>query len=97
MLKRLIALPLLGLASCGDPVPVVLTPPPALLSCADEPVPPSLPTQDWSAPLAIIMEVQLKRDNLTFDYILEQRTTAGDCRSKVDGVREWTEEVNRGQ
>lgn len=96
-MKPLIAVALLGLAACGQPKPVVLQPPPALLSCKDEPTPPTLPEQDWTAAIEIIKEVQLIRDELTLDYILKQRSAWGDCRSKVDGVRAWSAEVNRGQ
>lgn len=86
-MNRLIALPLIALAACDQPTPVVLTPPPALLSCANEPTPPNLPTP----------ERQRERDEMTLAYILALRSAWGDCRSKVDGVRSWTEEVNRGQ
>lgn len=85
-MKHLFATPLLALAACGQPVPVVLTPPPALLSCADEPPPPDLPTP----------ERQRERDELTLAYILALRSAWGDCAAKVNGVRTWTEEVNRG-
>lgn len=83
-MKHLIVLPLLALAACGQPTPVVLTPPPALLSCADEPTPPNLPTP----------ERQRERDEMTLAYILALRSAWGDCRSKVDGVREWSERVS---
>jgi hypothetical protein len=68
------------LTGCGQKVPVkVVKPPVELLSCSDEPVPPSLP-DDADA-----------RDALMLDYVLSLRAAWGDCSSKVAGVRAWSE------
>jgi len=56
-----------------------MLPPANLLTCADEPDAPDLPGRD----------MQTQRDAMTFDYILAMRSAWGDCRAKVDGIREW--------
>lgn len=84
-MKRTVALcSIVALAGCGQPEPVVLTPPPALLTCADEPPVPELPSPEY----------QKERDVLTLAYVLALRSAWGDCRSKVDGVRAWVDEVS---
>jgi hypothetical protein len=59
----------------------IVKPPAALTSCADEPVSPDLPGRDQQA----------ERDRLTLAYILGLRSAWGDCRSKVDGLRAWSD------
>lgn len=38
--------------------------------------------------------MQDERDRLTLAYILELITAGGDCRSRVDGVRAWSEALD---
>lgn len=72
----------LALTGCERKVLAVATKPPAnLLSCAGEPVPPSLPGRDQ----------QDARDALMLDYALALRSAWGDCASKISGVRRWAD------
>lgn len=84
----------LVLASCAQPEPVIITPPAALLKCADEPTAPNLEPQDWTAPVETIRTVQLRRDRAMLDAYLALRSAWGDCRSKVDGTRAWVAAVS---
>ena len=69
----------LALAQCGQPSPLVLTPPADLLTCEDAPaVPASLPPQGT-----------VERDAATVALWLAEREAGADCRSKVIGVAEW--------
>ena len=77
-----------ALTACGEPTPIVLTPPASLLSCADEPQAPDLPERDGTN------ETQIARDTLTLDYLLGLRSAWGDCKSKVEGVKAWSDEVS---
>lgn len=87
-------LPAIALASCGQPTPVAITPPASLLTCADEPAPPALEPQDWTAPVETIRAVQLRRDRMMLDAYLALRSAYGDCRAKVDGTRAWSETLD---
>lgn len=78
----------MGLTACGEPVPVVLTPPPHLLECADEPPPPELPERDGTK------ETQDRRDTLMLDGYLRLRSAYGDCKADVKGVKVWADEVS---
>lgn len=71
----------LACAACGPQRPVLVLPPVDLTRCADEPIAPDLPGRD----------AQDARDRLTLDYLLAMRSAWGDCRAKVDGLREWRE------
>lgn len=91
MRARLLLIPTilsaLALTGCGQERPAIAKPPADLLTCADEPVAPSLPGRDEQA----------RRDALTLDYVLALRSAWGDCSSKVAGVRAWADalDVNR--
>lgn len=71
----------LVLTGCGQERPAIAKPPVALLTCADEPAPPSLPGRDEQA----------RRDALMLDYVLAFRTAWGDCHAKVAGVKAWAD------
>lgn len=84
--RAALILSVLVLTACGPkPAPRVITLPPDLTTCADEPPAPALPGQDQQA----------ERDRLTLDYILGLRSAWGDCRAKVDGVKVWNERAAR--
>lgn len=73
------------LAACNQPVPMVLTPPPALLTCKPAPaVPAELPAQGT-----------IERERATVNLWLAEREAGADCRASLAGVRKWTEEANR--
>lgn len=67
--------------ACGTDRIQIVKPPVALTECADEPAAPDLPGR----------EQQAERDRLTLDYILAFRSAWGDCRSKVDGIKAWSD------
>jgi hypothetical protein len=69
------------LTACEPKRIEIVKPPVHLTECADEPVAPALPGR----------EQQAERDRLTLEYILGLRSAWGDCRSKVDGLRAWSE------
>jgi hypothetical protein len=69
------------LTACEPKQIEVVKPPVALTTCADEPQAPLLPNRDQQA----------ERDRLTLDYILGLRSAYGDCKSKVAGVKAWSE------
>lgn len=71
------------LASCGEPEPIVLTPPAELLRCADAPAVPELPPPG------------IERDKATLALWLAEREAGADCRSKVRGTAAWVGEVGR--
>lgn len=74
-----------ALAACGQPKPLILTPPASLLSCAPAPeVPATLPAQ--STP---------ERDQATVALWLAEREAGADCRSKVSGVAAWVAEAGK--
>lgn len=77
-----------ALTACGQPEPLVLTPPPALLTCTEEPAPPSLPERDGS------MANQLERDRIMLDGYLKLRSAYGSCKAAVVGVAAWVDEVS---
>jgi len=62
-------------------------PPADLLTCADEPQAPSIPSRDGTD------ATQFERDRMTLAYILGLRSAWGDCAAKVAGVRAWAGEV----
>lgn len=74
--------------ACGKPVPVVehIPIPPDLLTCADAPRAPNLPP-------AVDKAAQLARDKMTLDFILALRSAHGDCKSKVQAIREYDERL----
>jgi predicted small lipoprotein YifL len=74
----------LALTGCGQERPALAKPPADLLTCADEPVAPSLPGR----------EEQARRDAMTLDYVLALRSAWGDCFAKVAGVRAWADALN---
>jgi hypothetical protein len=71
----------MGLGACEPKRIEIVKPPIALTTCADEPQAPDLPTR----------EQQAERDRLTLDYILGLRSAWGDCKSKVAGIKAWSE------
>lgn len=71
------------LTACDPKRIETIKPPVALTTCADEPLAPDLPGR----------EQQEERDRLTLDYLLGLRSAWGDCRSKVDGIRAWSESL----
>lgn len=74
-----------ALASCGQPEPIVITPPPALLTCKPAPaVPQTLPPQGT-----------LEREQATVGLWLAEREAGADCRAAVAGVKAWADEVTR--
>lgn len=80
-MKRLALLPLIALAACGQPRPVIVAPPAELATCALMPPAPDLPVQT--------PETQRERDLMTLNYILALRTAYADCASKVAGLAAW--------
>lgn len=83
MIRRVI---IVGMASailtaCGQERPAIQKPPIDLLTCADEPDAPNLPDRSQQA----------VRDTMVFDYILAMRTSWGDCKSKVSGIKAWVD------
>ncbi len=81
-LLGLVAIPFaMGLTACEPKRIEAIKPPANLLTCADEPVAPDLPPQ----------EQQAERDRLTLEYLLGLRSGWGDCRSRVDGLRAWSD------
>lgn len=83
MLKPLALLAPLTLAACGQPDPIVLTPPPALLTCQPAPAVPELPPPG------------IERDKVTLALWLAEREAGADCRAKVRGTAAWVAEVGR--
>jgi hypothetical protein len=77
----ILSLPLL--TACGPERIEIVKPPVHLTECADEPQAPSLPGR----------EQQVERDRLTLDYILGLRSAWGDCRSKVEGLKAWSDSL----
>ena len=73
----------LALTACEPKRIEVVRPPVALTECADEPGAPALPGR----------EQQVERDRLTLDYILGLRSAYGDCKSKVAGVKAWSDSL----
>lgn len=84
-MKTIALLPLIALAACQQPRPVVVLPPAELATCAAMPDAPSLPVQS--------PETQRERDELVLAYILELRTAWADCAAKVAGLAAWRESV----
>ena len=83
-----------ALTGCGNDR-VRLAPAPAELTvCADEPVAPDLPAQDWSS-IEAAKAVQAVRDSAAFAYILAMRAAWGDCRADVAGVKAWNDRVGK--
>lgn len=75
----------LVLAACGQPTPLILTPPPALLTCKPAPaIPTELPAQGTA-----------ERDAATVALWLAEREAGADCRSQLSGVKRWVSEVER--
>ena len=76
---------MLALAGCGQPAPMILTPPPALLTCKPAPaVPAELPPQGT-----------VERDRATVNLWLAEKEAGADCRSQLSGVRAWVAEVGK--
>lgn len=78
----------IALSACGTERPRIVRPPVELTTCAGEPAVPVLPERDGTD------AGQLVRDRLTLDFILALRSAYGDCRSKVDGLRAWSEALD---
>lgn len=74
---------LMLLGACEPQRIETIKPPMALTTCSDEPVAPDLPGHD----------MQAERDRLTLEYLFGLRSAWGDCRSKVDGIRAWSESL----
>lgn len=55
------------------------------MSCADEPLAPSLPPRDGT------IETERARDALTLAYALAMRAAWGDCKADVAGVKAWAD------
>lgn len=73
---------MLSLAGCGPKVIAVATkPPPELLTCADEPLAPILPSPG------------IERDRIVADWLLAMRAAWGDCSAKVQGVKAWADRL----
>lgn len=85
--RALSSLAVLTLTACNQPEPLVLTPPPTLLTCADEPAPPSLPERDGS------VANQLERDRIMLDGYLKLRSAYGSCKAAVVGVAAWVDSL----
>lgn len=74
----------LALAACGQKEPLILTPPPALLTCAPAPaVPETLPPQG-----------SIERERATVELWLAEREAGADCRNNLAGVKRWVDEVS---
>lgn len=83
-MKALLLFAVVPLAACGQPEPIVITPPPALLTCKAAPaIPEALPAQGT-----------VERDAATVALWLAEREAGADCRSQLSGVRVWVAEVN---
>lgn len=82
----------LTLTACGQPEPIITTPPAELRTCADDPAAPSLPAIDWTS-VETARPIVMERGRMTLDYILGLRTSGGDCRAKVVGLDAWVREV----
>ena len=93
MSKSLAFLPLLFLTACGGERVAVVKPPVELTTCADEPAAPALPIVDWSS-VETARPIQAMRDAMTLSYVLAMRSAWGDCKSRVDGVKAWSEDRN---
>ena len=93
-MKHLALLPLIALAACGQPRPVIIAPPVELTTCAAEPQAPDLPAVDWSS-VETARPVQRARDVEMLAYVLAWRTAWGDCAAKVAGVRAWSSTVTK--
>ncbi len=69
-------------------------PPADLAECAEEPLAPDLPAVDWLDPVKA-RETQTVRDRLTFDFVLAMRSSFGDCKAKVDGLKAWRDRAGK--
>lgn len=86
-MKHLALLPLIALAACGQPRPVIIAPPADLATCALMPDAPDLPAQS--------PETQRERDEMVLQFILALRSAHGDCAAKVAGLRAWIDSTDR--
>lgn len=79
-------LPMLSLlAACGQPEPLILTPPASLLTCKPAPaIPTELPAQGTA-----------ERDAATVALWLAEREAGNDCRSNLAGVKAWVAEAGK--
>lgn len=83
-MKALALIPLAALVACGEPETIVLTPPPALLTCKPAPaVPEILPPQG-----------SIERERATLELWLAERDAGADCRANLAGVKAWIAEVS---
>lgn len=83
--KTLAAGSLFALAACGQPAPIILTPPASLLTCKAAPaIPETLPAQGTA-----------ERDKATVALWLAEREAGADCRSQLSGVARWVAEVGK--
>lgn len=74
-----------ALAACGQPEPIILTPPAALLTCKPAPaVPAELPPQGT-----------VERDRATVSLWLAEREAGADCRANLAGVKAWVETAGK--
>lgn len=78
-----------ALTACAPQRVERVKPPADLLTCAPEPEAPALPPVPWGTDAA--RAVQADRDRVTLAFILKLVEAGADCRSRVDGVREWSE------
>lgn len=70
----------LTLSGCEEKVIAVgVKPPPALLTCAGEPLAPILPPRG------------IERDRIVTEWVLAYRAAWADCASKIAGVRKWAD------
>jgi hypothetical protein len=85
-IRKTSAIPIfLLLAACGQPTPLILTPPPALLTCKPAPdVPETLPPQGT-----------VERDRVTVELWLAEREAGADCRANLAGVKKWADEAGK--
>ena len=73
------------LAACGQPTPIILTPPAALLTCMPAPaIPAELPAQGT-----------VERDKATVELWLAEREAGADCRAQLSGVRVWVDTAGK--
>lgn len=86
-MKPIALLPLIALAACQQPRPVIIAPPAELATCAAMPDAPDLPAKDGTD------ATQLVRDQLILEYVLALRTAHADCFAKVVGLARWRESV----
>ena len=88
-MRLFVAIVAMSLGACTPQRVERVKPPADLLTCAPEPEAPALPPVPWGTDAA--RAVQAARDRVTLAFILKLVEAGADCRSRVDGVREWSE------